>query len=729
MFARLVTGLCLMTLILISLPAQTGAAPTGFTDELVPGLGDLSQPTAFAFLPDGSMLITTKPGQLLRYAGGALSGTPVLDISGRICAQSEQGLLGVAVDPAYDPDVPSSRHIYLYYTARLVEDPAPSNCNGTTPAQLANRANRVSRFTIDSGGLATSETILLDRIASPGANHNGGDLHFGKDGNLYISVGDGGVGGGSNQSARRMNHMLGKILRITKTGGIPAGNPYTGAGTARCYDPADGGNKTGTLPEGQTCQEIFAWGLRNPFRIAFDPNAAGTRFFINDVGQSAVEEISEGRAGADYGWNCFEGNNENSTSGLCPPSSPPDPPFFAYGRSLDGCGSITGGAFVPAGIWPEDYDGAYIFADFNCSRFYTLDSNGSNPSRPPQFHFSSTPTHLAFGPFESTQALYYASFNNGDIRRIYYTGNLNRSPVAAATATPTSGPVPLTVAFNASASSDPDGDAITSYLWDFGDGQTATTAGPTTSHTYASPGAFTATLRVRDSRGATSSNTVSMPITPGNTPPQAQILTPTAGSTFVAGQTITISGSASDAEDGALAASRLSWEVRRHHAEHYHPYHSANGVAGSEFVAPGPEDLSAVDNSYLEIRLTATDSLGSSTVVTRELRPEIVTLSFTTDPPGLRLIVDGGTVGNTVTAPATVRSWPGFELSLSAPEGQEVDGVPVCLTGWQHGGAAAQTLVTPDADASYTAIFEPATDACPALTQGELLYLPLVSRP
>ncbi|HMQ34659.1 MAG TPA: PQQ-dependent sugar dehydrogenase [Chloroflexaceae bacterium] len=720
-------GLLLTLLLAVGMLTPAKAAPQGFTDEPLPGLEALTQPTAFAFLPDGTMLIATKPGLLLRYAGGALSATPVLDIRNRVCTSVEMGLLGVAVDPDYNPSVAASRHIYVYYSTGPAQGGSSVNCGGQ------GRTNRVSRFTIGSNGVATNETILIDQIGAPGAAHNAGDLHFGKDGNLYVSVGDGaydtvtGTGGGSVQEARRLYHLRGKILRITRAGGIPAGNPYTGAGTARCYDPAPGGNKTGQVAANLICQEIFAWGLRNPFRIAFDPNAAGTRFFINDVGQDRMEEINEGRAGADYGWNCFEGTDSYSTSGLCAPPINPEPPVFAYTRSLSSCGSITGGAFVPNGVWPSAYDDAYLFADYNCGRIFTLARDGSGQLGATEFanlrliNPGAAATHMAFGPYQGTRALYYADFFGGTIRRIRYSGDANRSPLAAATATPRAGALPLTVSFDASASSDPDGDAISAYLWDFGDGKTAQTTGPTTSHTYTTDGVFTATLRVRDSRGATSANTVRLRIDAGNTPPQPQILTPADGATFVTGQAITLSGSATDAEDGPLGPASLSWEVRRHHADHFHPYHSADGVVTTQIVAPGPEDLAAVDNSYLEVRLTATDSLGSSTVITRAIRPRIVNLSFATEPPGLKLIVDGGTVGNTIATPAVVRSWPGFVLRLGAPRGQTVDGVAMCLTGWRH-SAGARTLLTPATDAAYTALFGPEDEGCLA----ERMYLPVI---
>ena len=115
------------------------------------------------------------------------------------------------------------------------------------------------------------------------------------------------------------------MLRVTTSGGIPPDNPFQGANSARC-------NATGRSPAGTICQETYAWGLRNPFRLAFDPNAAGTRFFINDVGQNTWEEIDDGKAGADYGWNVREGHcATNSTTDCGAPPAGMTNPIFDYG--------------------------------------------------------------------------------------------------------------------------------------------------------------------------------------------------------------------------------------------------------------------------------------------------------------------------------------------------------------------------------------------------------------
>jgi glucose/arabinose dehydrogenase len=401
--------------------AHAVTLPPGFADEPVATVG---APTALAFLPSGDMLITAQPGTLrVRTQAGVM--TTALTLS-RICTNSERGLLGVAVDPAFA----LNGFIYLYYTFNRFNTCPTSG--SSTPV------NRVSRFRLQAGTVdPASEVVLVDNIHSPAGNHNGGDLQFGKDGNLYVSVGDGGcdyAGGGcagSNDAARDEHVLLGKVLRITPAGAIPSGNPYATTGQ-RC-------NVTGSTAPGSRCQETFAWGLRNPFRMAFDPNAAGTRFYVNDVGQNAWEEIDLGTAGADYGWNVREGHCANGSTTNCgaPPAGMTNP-IFDYGRG-DTCASITGGAFVPNGLWPAAYDGRYLFADYVCGRIFLLTPSGTGFTRSifADALGGSSAVHLGFGPHGATQALYYTSYaSGGTVHRISYAAT-NRAPTAVLTAEPT----------------------------------------------------------------------------------------------------------------------------------------------------------------------------------------------------------------------------------------------------------------------------------------------------
>jgi PKD repeat protein len=507
--------------------------------------------------------------------------------------------------------------------------------------------------------------------------------------------------------------LTGKILRVAVlpdgSTSIPPTNPFQGADSERCA-------LTGrTVTAGKTrCRETFAWGLRNPFRFAMDPNAAGTRLFINDVGQGAREEIDLGQAGADYGWNCKEGS---LVTGACVPLPPGVvDPIFEYrgavpGTTATGCASITGGAFVPNGIWPAAYDGTYLFADYVCGWIFRLSAAG--PYTAADFATSlggSSATSLTFGPFGTTQALYYTTYAaGGQVRRIAYALAGNNPPVAVASGSPLTGPVPLTVTFSAAGSSDPDpGDTLT-YFWNFGDGgPEQSTTSLTLQHTYTASGSFTATLRARDDKLAFSPP-VSVLVQPGNTPPVAAIQSPAPGATFAVGQAITLSGTGTDAQDGTLPASQLSWTVLLHHDTHVHPF--LGPVAGNDvvFTGPVPEDLAAAATSYLEVQLTATDFSGATHTVARDLLPRRVDVTFATEPPGLGVSVNGFPI----TGPETVISWEGWVLEASAPSAQASGSDLFVFSSWSGAAGNPLRVATPPSPATYTATYQLSADAGP----------------
>jgi glucose/arabinose dehydrogenase len=410
--ARRFFGVALLALGLLAPAAAPAAVPAGFSDTL---LVNLAEPTALTFTPDGRMLITTQDGQLRVFAEGSLLATPALDLAApptRVCTNSERGLLGVALHPQFA----ANGHLYLFYTFRR-------------PDQTC--VNRVSRFTLDENVIdPESELVLIDNMPSPVGQHNAGDLEIGRDGYLYVAVGDGGTdyagdsgSQNANDAARDLHALVGKVLRITDDGGIPPGNPFQGAGTARC-------NVDGLTTPGTTCQETFAWGLRNPFRFAFDPNDPGTRFFVNDVGTSHYEEVNLGQAGADYGFNVCEGTHVAGTHTPCL-TAPPGmvSPLFEYahdatvpGTSEDNCGAVTGGAFVPNGLWPG-FDGVYLAADLVCGaifRLTELEGQWTAADFAAGLGIGSV-VHLRFGPHGDGQALYYATYaGGGQVRRISY---------------------------------------------------------------------------------------------------------------------------------------------------------------------------------------------------------------------------------------------------------------------------------------------------------------------
>src|SRR5919112_1217214 len=279
-------------------------------------VGGLASPTAMEFAPDGRLFVAEQRGSLRVVKPGGNLAT-FLDISGRVGSAGERGLLGVAFDPSF----PNNHYVYLYYTQRAT---------GTPPAH-----NRVIRVTAsgDSAVAGSERLILRLNNLSSATNHNGGAIHFGNDGKLYVAVGDNAKG----SNAQSLHTLKGKMLRINKDGTIPRYNPF--------YKRATGTNRA-----------IWTLGLRNPFSFAIQPHTG--KVFINDVGEQRWEEINRGAAGANYGWPRYEGPESDSKYRN---------PVFVYGHGstkATGC-AITGGAFYNPTTrpYPRGYVGDYFFAD------------------------------------------------------------------------------------------------------------------------------------------------------------------------------------------------------------------------------------------------------------------------------------------------------------------------------------------------------------------------------
>ena len=297
--------------ILVSARAIAANLPTGFTEVQVGGnlSGSL---TAMAFAPDGRLFVCQQGGQLRVIKNGVLLSTPFVSLT--VDSSGERGLLGIA----FDPNFTTNHYLYVYYTV------------ATSPIH-----NRVSRFTAAGDTAAPGSEIVilnLDNLSSA-TNHNGGAIHFGPDGKLYIGVGENANGA----NAQSLSNLLGKMLRINADGTIPPDNPF--------YNTATGNNRA-----------IWALGLRNPFTFAFQPGT--TRLFINDVGESTYEEINDGIAGSNYGWPITEGPTSNSAF---------RGPIYFYGHgtnNVTGC-AIVGAAFYnpPVPQFPSSYSGKYFFAD------------------------------------------------------------------------------------------------------------------------------------------------------------------------------------------------------------------------------------------------------------------------------------------------------------------------------------------------------------------------------
>jgi glucose/arabinose dehydrogenase len=347
--------------------SSAGAAtlPAGFSE--TPVATGLSSPTAMAVAPDGRIFVAQKGGALRVVRNNALLSQPFLTVS--VNTDGERGLLGVA----FDPDFLNNRFVYVYYTTAA----APIH-------------NRVSRFTASSSNpdvaQAGSELQILNLPTLGASNHNGGAIHFGGDGKLFVAVGE----NAAPANAQSLNTPLGKLLRINANGSIPTDNPF--------YSQTTGINRA-----------IWAWGLRNPFTFAFDP--AFGRLQVNDVGQDSWEEVNLGARGANYGWPQTEGLQPPGVSGV-------RYPIHTYQNAGANC-AIVGATFYRPQIFrfPTAYDGRYFFGDY-CGGFIRM---LSPPNYSSSTEFATGISSLVDIQTHQDGSLYYLASGTGELVRVQST--------------------------------------------------------------------------------------------------------------------------------------------------------------------------------------------------------------------------------------------------------------------------------------------------------------------
>ncbi|WP_420629591.1 PQQ-dependent sugar dehydrogenase [Candidatus Leptofilum sp.] len=336
-------------------PFTTPEAPEGVGITAVAIESGFIQPVDITNAGDDRLFIVEQPG-IIRIidADGNMLPDPFLDINLIVDSEthSERGLLGLA----FHPDYPNTPYFYVNYTA----------VSGSGDTIIA-------RYTVsnDPNVADPNSAVEILRIDQPAGNHNAGDLAFGPDGYLYIPTGDGGSGGdpwGDDGNGQNRQALLGKILRIDVDGGspyaIPADNPFVG--------------------DASTLDEIWALGLRNPWRISFDRDTGD--LYIGDVGQGLWEEVNfqpaSGGGGENYGWRCYEGNQTFNTINCGDISNYQFPfddyPHGSFPFGMNEGNSITGG-FVYRGNDFPDLNGIYIYADFISGNFWLAqNSSGWN---------------------------------------------------------------------------------------------------------------------------------------------------------------------------------------------------------------------------------------------------------------------------------------------------------------------------------------------------------------
>ena len=712
--------------------ALAATLPQGFQESSA--VSGLTSPTAVRFASDGRVFVAEKSG-VIKVFDGLSDTTPSVfaDISTNVHNYWDRGLLGLALHPKF----PATPYVYVLYTydatiggtsprwgtVGMPSDGCPSPLADTCPV-----SGRLSRLQAAGNVMTGSEQVLIEDWCQQYPSHSVGDLAFGADGALYVTSGEGASftftdygQGGNPPNPCRDPAQEGGALRSQDI--RTSGDATSLDGAVLRVDPDTGS----ALPDNPLAfssdpntRRIVAHGLRNPFRIAARPGTE--ELWVGDVGWNAWEEIDRIADAGDgsvenFGWPCYEGTSRQSgyeSAGfpLCESLySAPNAvaqPYFAYPHTGSDCASggssVAGLAFYSGGTYPSSYAGALFFADYSRRCIWAMlpGSDGTpDPARRLTFlDGASSPVDLEVGPGGD---LFYVDFDGGSVRRIQYFRS-NQPPVARATATPTSGTAPLTVDFDGTTSSDADpGDSLT-YAWDLdGDGAYDDATAARTTYTYARAGRFTARLRATDQFGATG---ISSPlvITAGNTPPTPMIGAPAAGATWTANETLEFAGSAADRQEGPLPASALTWSLILHHCDasgcHAHPLQDYRGVAGGSFRPPDHEVP-----SYLELRLTATDSEGLQATTSVRLDPRTVALTFETSTGGLELVV-GGTARRT---PFTMTAIVNARLSVAAPTPQvdRASGRDHAFYDWSDGGARSHDITVPAVPATYRATFAP----------------------
>jgi glucose/arabinose dehydrogenase len=726
--------------------ARAGAAsvvPSGFSE--VVAISGLTQPTAVAFAGDGRIFVAEKSG-LIKVFDSLSDTTPTVfaDLRTQVHNFWDRGMLGLTLDPQF----PTRPYVYALYTYDAVpggtaprwgtaggtSDGCP-NPPGSTVDGCVVQA-RLSRLTASGNQMAGSEQVLVSGWCQQFPSHSIGTVTFGPDGALYAGAGDGAsfnyadYGQTKNPCGDPPSPAGTSLTSPTAQGGAlrsqsmrrPSGQPATLDGTISRVDPNTGAGLPGNpfaSSADLNARRIIAYGLRNAFRFGVRPGTE--QLWVGDVGWNTWEEIdrvadiNDGIA-ENFGWPCYEGGTRqgsydsidlNSCESLYGVGQ--TGPFYMYNHnakvvSSDSCpagsSSVSGIAFENGSNYPSDYDGALFFADASRGCVWVMKRGGGadpNPGQLAEFvGGAGRPVQVVTGPGGD---IFYVDLGAGQVRRVVYNG-ANHPPTAVISASPTSGTAPLTVAYDASGSTDLDAGDVLSYAWDLdGDGQFDDSNAVAPTHTYTVAGSVTARLRVADQLGASDTEAVTINVGGANSPPAPVIDAPTSGFQWKVGDAIAFSGHATDAQDGTLPAGRLSWSVVLNHCPsncHTHPVQSFSGVASGTFPAPDHEYPSS-----LSLVLTATDSAGASASTSLRLDPRTVNLTFATTPTGLQLNVGA----DTVTAPVTRTVIVGSSNSVSAPTPQAVGGASYTFSSWSDGGARAHNVVAPATATTYTASF------------------------
>ena len=751
--------------------------PDGFRDELM--WDGLTRPSAIAFAPNGAVFVAEKSGRILAFDNlNDDTPTLFANLVTNVHNAWDRGMLGLAVDPEY-PTRPYVYVLYTYDhilgssaaaprwgTAGVEADTCPNPPGFTADGCVV--SGRLSRLTASGGVMTGAEHVLIEDWCQQFPSHSVGTVAFGPDGALYVSAGEGasfshgadyGQLGGTrpeggpfptpgNPCGDPPGGVGGEMILPTAEGGAlraqdirtrGTGDPVGLAGTVIRINPDTGVAWPANANAADTsanARRIIAYGLRNPFRFTFD--AAG-RLWLGDVGSGSWEEINlisnASAAARNFGWPCREGPSTTGTFqglDLCTSltASATAGPEIAWRHSEevvsgDGCGgpggtssSVSGLAFQAASSpFPAPYDGALFATDYsrNCIWAYPLGSNGRPDEAQGRLFADLRRTDDTTGGavqlvISPQRDLVYVDYDREEICRIRWYGP-NQPPEARFSADPTFGPLPLTIDFDAGETTDPNEETLT-YAWDLdGDGAFDDGTGVTIRRTYTSAGPLSVGLRVTDELGL--SDETSLQLDPGNSPPSVTMAAPANGLTWRVGDAINFSATGSDAQDGTLGAAAFSWTFEMMHCPgdcHAHIIQELSGTRTGSFNAPDHEYP-----SHLRFTVTATDSGGMTTSVTRDLEPMTGTLSLASSPAGISLAMGA----ETGTPPPPVTAIAGSKVSVQAADETVIGEDRYAFDSWSDGGAQAHEAAIPVGNATLTATYRVAgtvdtPDSCSA---------------